>query len=186
MPHPLRPLVLLAAYALAACAAAAAEPRRPNIVLILVDDFGYECVGANGGTSYRTPVMDKLAATGVRFDSCFAQAACTPREWYSCWYGPTDTVIAEFAVTRDFKLSRTGEFFDLRADIEEKQPLKVAALKGEAATVAKLLHGALDRYRDARPTALAKPFSGAKVGGKKAGKQIEKAIDDANKQDEEI
>ena len=29
---------------------------RPNIVMIMADDFGYECVGANGGTSYQTPV----------------------------------------------------------------------------------------------------------------------------------
>ena len=35
---------------------------RPNIILILADDFGYECVGANGGTSYMTPHLDKLAA----------------------------------------------------------------------------------------------------------------------------
>ncbi|MSU47770.1 MAG: arylsulfatase [Opitutus sp.] len=52
--------------------------RRPNVVLILIDDFGYECVTANGGESYRTPVMDKLAATGVRFEQCHAQPLCTP------------------------------------------------------------------------------------------------------------
>ena len=55
----------------------AAEPR-PNVVLILIDDFGYECVTADGGESYKTPVMDKLAATGVRFDQCHVQPLCTP------------------------------------------------------------------------------------------------------------
>jgi glyoxylase-like metal-dependent hydrolase (beta-lactamase superfamily II) len=40
---------------------------RPNIVLIMADDFGYECVGANGGQSYRTPHLDQLAATGTLF-----------------------------------------------------------------------------------------------------------------------
>jgi arylsulfatase A len=54
------------------------KPRRPNMILILADDFGYECVGANGGTSYRTPHLDKLAATGVRFTSCYVQPLCTP------------------------------------------------------------------------------------------------------------
>ena len=60
-----------------ACPGRAAEPR-PNIILILADDFGYECVGANGGTSYPTPTLDKLAATGVRFEHCYVQPLCTP------------------------------------------------------------------------------------------------------------
>ena len=51
---------------------------RPNVVLILIDDFGYECVTADGGESYKTPVMDKLAATGVRFEQCHVQPLCTP------------------------------------------------------------------------------------------------------------
>ena len=53
------PVVLL----LAALAPLDAAERRPNVVLILIDDFGYECVTANGGESYRTPVMDRLAAS---------------------------------------------------------------------------------------------------------------------------
>ena len=55
-----------------------AAERKPNVVLILIDDFGYECVTANGGESYKTPVMDKLAATGVRFEQCHVQPLCTP------------------------------------------------------------------------------------------------------------
>ncbi len=51
---------------------------KPNVVLILIDDFGYECVTADGGESYHTPVMDKLAATGVLFEQCHVQPLCTP------------------------------------------------------------------------------------------------------------
>lgn len=51
---------------------------KPNIVLILIDDFGYENVSVNGGESYQTPVMDRLAATGVRFEQCHVQPLCTP------------------------------------------------------------------------------------------------------------
>jgi len=51
---------------------------KPNIVLILIDDFGYECVTANGGESYKTPVMDQLASKGVRFEQCHVQPLCTP------------------------------------------------------------------------------------------------------------
>ena len=56
----------------------AAVNSRPNIILIMADDFGYECVTANGGQSYQTPNLDKLAATGVRFENCHVQPLCTP------------------------------------------------------------------------------------------------------------
>lgn len=59
-------------------ALAVASGQRPNIVLILADDLGYECLGANGGISYRTPVLDRLAANGARFTHCYAQPLCTP------------------------------------------------------------------------------------------------------------
>lgn len=51
---------------------------QPNVILIMVDDFGYECITANGGESYQTPVIDKLAATGLRFENCHVQPLCTP------------------------------------------------------------------------------------------------------------
>jgi len=51
---------------------------KPNLILIMADDLGYETIGVNGGTSYRTPVLDKLAATGARFTHCYAQPLCTP------------------------------------------------------------------------------------------------------------
>lgn len=51
---------------------------KPNIVLILADDFGYECVTANGGQSYQTPNLDRLAASGMRFEHCYVQPLCTP------------------------------------------------------------------------------------------------------------
>ena len=56
-----------------------AQPAPPpNIVLIMADDMGYECVGANGSSSYRTPQLDRLAAGGLRFDHCYSQPICTP------------------------------------------------------------------------------------------------------------
>lgn len=59
-------------------ALAAQQSRRPNILLVLADDLGYECLGCNGGTSYRTPHLDRMAAGGVRFTNCYAQPLCTP------------------------------------------------------------------------------------------------------------
>ncbi|QOV90049.1 sulfatase-like hydrolase/transferase [Humisphaera borealis] len=72
----LTPIAFLLAL-IASCVTADAN-TRPNLVLILADDLGYETIGANGGTSYKTPVLDNLAAAGVRFTRCYAQPLCTP------------------------------------------------------------------------------------------------------------
>ncbi len=55
-----------------------ASANKPNIVLIMADDLGYECLGCYGSTSYKTPVLDELASTGIRFDHCYVQPLCTP------------------------------------------------------------------------------------------------------------
>jgi arylsulfatase A len=64
--------------ALIAGGSSSAAAERPNVIVIMADDLGYETIGANGGTSYRTPVLDQLAAGGARFDHCYVQPLCTP------------------------------------------------------------------------------------------------------------
>jgi len=75
-------LAFAAVLSLSAPISAAREealpPPRPNVILIMADDFGFECVGANGSTSYRTPHLDALAAGGMRFEHCYVQPLCTP------------------------------------------------------------------------------------------------------------
>jgi len=58
-----------------------AEPQKPNIVLILSDDFGYGDAGPYGGGPGRgmpTPSLDRLADEGMTFFSFYAQPSCTP------------------------------------------------------------------------------------------------------------
>ena len=69
---------ILAGAAMSHVDGATPAPRRPNIILIMADDFGYECVTANGGESYRTPHLDRLATGGLRFTHCYVQPLCTP------------------------------------------------------------------------------------------------------------
>lgn len=52
--------------------------QRPNIVLIMADDLGYETIEANGGSSYGTPELNLMASEGMRFEHCYAQPLCTP------------------------------------------------------------------------------------------------------------
>ena len=51
---------------------------RPNIVFILADDVGQGCLGCYGGQSYRTPHLDNLAKTGMRFRHCYSMPMCHP------------------------------------------------------------------------------------------------------------
>ena len=43
----------------------------PNIVLCMGDDHGWEETGYNGNPQLRTPVLDEMAATGLRLDHFF-------------------------------------------------------------------------------------------------------------------
>ncbi len=52
--------------------------EKPNIILIMADDMGYECVGANGNIVNHTPNLDRLASSGIRFTQCYSQPLCTP------------------------------------------------------------------------------------------------------------
>lgn len=57
--------------------ALAAPPSRPNIVLLLADDWGFSDVGAFGG-EIATPHLDELARRGVRFSNFHVSASCSP------------------------------------------------------------------------------------------------------------
>jgi len=53
--------------------------RRPNVLLVTLDQWRGDCLGAAGHPSVSTPHLDRLAADGVRFASHYAQAApCGP------------------------------------------------------------------------------------------------------------
>ncbi len=67
---------LVAGIALALLGAAPA-PKRPNIVILLADDWGFTDVGAFGG-EMRTPNIDALAMAGVRFSNFHAAGSCAP------------------------------------------------------------------------------------------------------------
>ncbi|UXU86123.1 arylsulfatase [Burkholderia sp. S-53] len=55
--------------------------QKPNIILIVSDDFGYGDAGAYGGGPGRgmpTPNLDRMADQGMTFFSFYAQPSCTP------------------------------------------------------------------------------------------------------------
>jgi arylsulfatase len=78
-------LGILASFAAVTVATAPAvaqqQPAKPNIILIVSDDFGYGDAGVYGGGPGRgmpTPSIDRLAGEGMTFFSFYAQPSCTP------------------------------------------------------------------------------------------------------------
>ena len=57
----------------------AADAQSPNVVLIMVDDLGYNDLSSYGHPEIKTPVLDRLADEGIRLTSFYCGAtACTP------------------------------------------------------------------------------------------------------------
>ena len=74
--------VVAAFLSVAAFAAAAESPAKPNIIVILADDLGPGDMSCAGATKVQTPNIDRLAADGVRFTNGYAPSAtCTPSRY---------------------------------------------------------------------------------------------------------
>lgn len=55
--------------------AALADTARPNILVILTDDLGFSDIGCYGA-EIETPVLNRLAANGLRFSQFYTTAKC--------------------------------------------------------------------------------------------------------------
>src|SRR5436305_13572784 len=71
--------ILLALSAVGAAPAGAAEPRKPNVVILLADDLGYADVGFQGCQDIPTPNIDTVAKNGVRCTNGYVSGPyCSP------------------------------------------------------------------------------------------------------------
>ncbi|MCB1091288.1 MAG: sulfatase-like hydrolase/transferase [Verrucomicrobiae bacterium] len=70
-------LVAIACCLLAA-RALAADIERPNLIVVLSDDVGLSRVGCYGGGPFLTPNLDRMAATGLKFERCYSMPLCGP------------------------------------------------------------------------------------------------------------
>lgn len=63
----------------APASAPVAQPARPNVVLIVADDMGWNQVGYHGFMWYETPNIDRIATGGIQFRHAYAAAPiCSP------------------------------------------------------------------------------------------------------------
>lgn len=55
-----------------------ASQDKPNFVILLTDDQGYQDLGCYGSPDIKTPCIDKMASEGMKFTSFYAQTVCGP------------------------------------------------------------------------------------------------------------
>lgn len=72
--HLLASLAILASF----CASLGGANAKPNIIYILADDLGFAELGCNGADKYKTPQIDALANSGVRFTRFYTAPLCGP------------------------------------------------------------------------------------------------------------
>ena len=72
-------MALAAIVQVLATAPAAAQQKKPNILVMFGDDVGYWNVSAynRGMMGYRTPNIDRIAEEGVLFTDYYAEQSCT-------------------------------------------------------------------------------------------------------------
>lgn len=107
-------------------AAAADVPRRPHVVLLVADDLGITDLSCYGAPAGRTPHLDRLAASGVRFATALAPASvCSPsRVALLAGVHPARAGITTFLPGRTDRASHRL----LAAPIEERLPERFPTL----------------------------------------------------------
>ena len=71
-------LVIVGCLVAASGGSGADSKLPPNIIIVLSDDVGLSRIGCYGGAPFKTPHLDQLAATGLRFERCYSMPLCGP------------------------------------------------------------------------------------------------------------
>ncbi|MCU4157154.1 sulfatase-like hydrolase/transferase [Carboxylicivirga sp. A043] len=117
-------LLLLGALVLLSCQKN--EPPKPNVLLIVTDDQGYGDFSAYGGAlDAKTPHLDALAASGVRFTNAYAtMSICSPsrmaimtgrqqQRWgvynYGAMLPQSEVTLAEQLQAHGYKTGKVGK-----------------------------------------------------------------------------
>ncbi|MGO9303113.1 MAG: arylsulfatase [Candidatus Korobacteraceae bacterium] len=119
---------VLALFLLWQSASAAAQDKRPNVLLVVADDMGWSDVGAYGGEIF-TPNIDRLASQGYQFLNFHVGSMCAPTR-------------SMLMTGVDNHLVGLGNMAELVADNQRGKPGYEGRLNGKAVTIATLLHDA--------------------------------------------
>ncbi|MGC9326514.1 MAG: arylsulfatase [Candidatus Hinthialibacter sp.] len=82
--------------------------KKPNVLLIMTDDQGWGDIHSHGNDLIDTPVMDRLAASGARFDRFYVSPVCAPTR-ASLLTGRYHLRTGVHGVTRGYETMRSEE-----------------------------------------------------------------------------
>ncbi len=96
----------------------AADAKKPNIIFILADDLGIGDVGCYKADHFKTPNIDALAQSGMRFEHCYASPLC----------GPTRALVmtGRYAFRTGMTSNKTGHFLEPGKEIMMPAMIKPA------------------------------------------------------------
>ena len=88
--------------------AVADAPKKPNVILIFIDDMGWSDLSSFGNSEAETPNLDQLAAEGIRFEQFYVNAPiCSPsRVAISTGTYPQRWDVTSFLSNRDHNAER--------------------------------------------------------------------------------
>ncbi len=119
--------IVLLSFLIISCSVKEDNSDLPNIILVMADDLGYGDVACYGNPTVKTPNLDEMAKTGIRFERFYAASpVCSPTRG-SCltgrhayrynmpWAGryglPDDEItIAEALKTKGYSTSHFGKW----------------------------------------------------------------------------
>ena len=88
--------------------------QQPNILFIVLDDFGIDQLtsyGHGGAVPPRTPSLDAIASAGLRFRNAWAMPTCTPtRATFFLGRNPSATNILNAVVATDLANSEISPY----------------------------------------------------------------------------
>lgn len=109
--------ILAALTATTLCAAA--QPSKPNIIMIFADDMGPGMLSCNGQKIVQTPHIDQFAAEGISFENYYGGVFCAPARW-SLLTGQHDGRVGGFQHNRAGLLIKhdQGEMTDAEFEVQ--------------------------------------------------------------------
>ncbi len=131
------------------------EKPKPNVIFILLDDYGYTDLGCYGSKFYETPNIDRLASEGIRFTDAYAACpvssptrAALMTGKYPVNTGVTDWIPGRQASGNGLPEDRLlAQSFNLQLDLKETTIAEALKLNGYSTMISGKWHlGADSKY----------------------------------------
>ena len=110
-----------------------------NVLLVVVDDLGYNDLGFRNGGQVHTPTLDALARSGVEFTNAYVESVCSPSRAslltgaYPLHHGVTDWLEPGVATGLPTNLTTLADALRARVLAARRRAARAAAPDAEVA-----------------------------------------------------